>query len=125
MLIEYLHNLQDEWYLWCGIFNTVHADLSIDQRAGGQAVIRGEMSFTNGYRFSFREYLDSYGKQIDKVSYSYHFQNQDDMLIFRYDNSPHKPALSQPEHRHSPEIIVETVPPQLSDLFLELLSYLE
>ena len=39
--------------------------------------------------------------------YAYHYQDVDYSLIFRYDNAAHRPARSQPEHKHTPSGIEE------------------
>lgn len=48
----------------------------------------------------FREYLDVAGERVEKLAYSYHFEDADNNLVFRYDNAKHKPALSFTEHKH-------------------------
>ena len=46
--------------------------------------------------------------------YVYHYQDVSSTLIFRYDNAMHRPALSQPAHRHSPSGIELSAVPTFS-----------
>lgn len=58
-----------------------------------------------------REYVKGkYG--IEKIDYSYQYQAADKSLIFRYDNSKHKPKLGFDEHKHQRDgsIIPSTMP---------------
>ncbi len=34
------------------------------------------------------------------IEYVDQYQDRDEKLIFRYDNTAHKPALGSPEHKH-------------------------
>ena len=57
------------------------------------------MSFVDGSTLVIREYVDAkYGLEI--LSYAYHFQDQNNILIFRYDNASHKPMLNFEQHKH-------------------------
>jgi hypothetical protein len=46
-------------------------------------------------------------------------------LIFRYDNASHKPVLSQPEHKHTPQGIVLSQALSLADIIDEILKQSE
>jgi len=53
--------------------------------------------------------------------YSYHYQDKENQLIFRYDNAAHKPSLPNPEHKHLPGQTKESKLPTLSDILNEIL----
>ena len=71
-----------------------------------------------------REYLDGRDR-VTKVSYSYQYQADDKSLLFRYDNSQHKPPLGFDEHKHqqdgsiiaSPMPSIEAIIDEVIDLF--------
>jgi len=98
-------------------------DLSVqfDERPGDQGFLSGSVVFKNLSAFFFREFLDVENERIDKIMYSYHYQNADAVLIFRYDNALHKPALPFREHKHTEQEILAVSAPKLDDVLLEIL----
>lgn len=77
--------------------------------------------FTDQSRFFFREYLDVAAGKIEKVMYTYHYQDAANQLLFRYDNAQHKPALLFSEHKHMGDTdIIQADAPLLSDVLLEI-----
>ncbi|MCU0502054.1 MAG: DUF6516 family protein [Anaerolineae bacterium] len=54
--------------------------------------------------------------------YAYHYQNSAQQLFFRYDNAMHRPALAQPEHKHTISGIFLTTAPHLPALLDEILE---
>lgn len=55
--------------------------------------------------------------------YSYHHQREDGSLIFRYDDTPHFPALPQfPHHKHLGDQanVIPTQPPDLISVLREI-----
>jgi hypothetical protein len=53
--------------------------------------------------------------------YSYHYQDANQELIFRYDNARHRPSLSFREHKHLPEEIVAAPAPALEAVLTEII----
>ena len=69
----------------------------------------------------FREYVDVTQAE-PKLMYAYHCQDADHNLIFRYDNAAHKPALPQPEHKHT-RLGIEAAPvPTLADVLDQIVQ---
>ncbi len=99
----------------------VNHSLTIDKRPQEQAHIFGMLIFTDESSLHFREFVDaSEGEgQIDKAAYSYHFQDKLNVLLFRYDNAKHKPALAFSEHKHCAEDIIFAPSPNLQDVVQE------
>jgi len=73
----------------------------VDQRSAVRGLIAGILQFGDGSELHFREYIDM-AQAEPKIMYAYHYQDTDYNLIFRYNNAAHKPALPQPEHKHTP-----------------------
>lgn len=58
---------------------------------------------------------------ILKSRYTYHYQNANSGLIFRYDNVPHHPEIqTHPHHKHIGDVIVAAQPPDLSEVLHEI-----
>jgi hypothetical protein len=85
------------------------------------------ITFMDGSQLHFREYLDGIrgeaqsSIQIDKLSYSYHFQDSERQMLFRYDNAAHKPALPAQEHKHVGDTVAVAAAPTLEDVLVEIL----
>jgi hypothetical protein len=72
---------------------------SVDSRSNYIGFIQGNLEFLQGSRLFFKEYVDLQ-ESVEKLSYSFHYQNYKNNLIFRYDNAKHKPDLGYTNHKH-------------------------
>jgi hypothetical protein len=67
-----------------------------------------------------KEYIFSDGSQ----KYSYHFQNDKDEIIFRYDNAPHWNKLENfPHHKHIDNQIYNSKIVSIEEIFAEIRQY--
>lgn len=47
--------------------------------------------------------------QLEFLDYRYHFQDERNCLVFRYDSTPHFPNLSTfPHHKHLPDDVISS-----------------
>ena len=124
LLHEYLDGIQSaiERYSLAELILTT--DISSDFRTEKVGIIRGKMAFIDESALHFTEYLDlRYG--IDRLTYSYHYQDKDGSLVFRYDNAKHKPALDCQDHKHlSGGGAVPSPPPEFKDILAEITEHL-
>jgi len=97
-------------------------NLTFDSRPGDQGILSGTIEFVDNSQLHFREYLDAFEDKIEKVMYSYHYQNASRKLILRYDNSAHKPALASSEHKHDLSGVQVATSPNLSDVLAEIIQ---
>lgn len=86
--------------------------------------LRGDLTFSNGSLFHFREYVDA-EFEPDRLMYSYHYMDSANTLIFRYDDVDHHSKLNLPNHPHhkhdsSEENIVASAAPTLADVLDEI-----
>ncbi len=94
---------------------------SVDARSNHIGFIQGNLEFVQGSRLFFREYVDLQ-EAIEKLSYSFHYQDQDNNLIFRYDNAQHKPDLGYVEHKHIKDKIISSEIPDIDQVILEIIN---
>ncbi len=81
--------------------------------------VEGELFFIDESRMSFVEVLD-FGKN-EKIKYSYHYMNQNNELVFRYDNAKHYPALKNfPHHKHIKDDVIESKEPDIRFILKEI-----
>lgn len=95
-------------------------EISIDDR-DEIWFLRGDVYFIDNSRLHFRELHVRKGEPYKKA-YSYHYQNADENLIFRYDNAPHYPDLvTAPHHKHRGENdVISASPPDLEEVLKEI-----
>ena len=98
----------------------VDVNVSFETRPGEQGYLTGLITFADGSVLHFREFLDSTEGTVDKLMYTYHYQDAADRLIFRYDNARHRPALRSLEHKHTPEQVVAAPAPTLEGVLVEI-----
>ena len=102
----------------------IDSELTTDFRTEKIGIIKGSITFSNNSRLIFTEYLDLRYK-IEKLNYSFHYQKQDGLLIFRYDNARHKPPSDAYGHKHLPAgKVFAAEPPSLKDIFTEIMDSL-
>ncbi len=64
-------------------------------------------------------------RQISFLDYRYHFQDNQNNLIFRYDSTPHFPDLPTfPHHKHLPDTVIACEKPKLTEILEEVLDFL-
>ena len=92
---------------------------------GREGFVGGRLRFYDGSMLEFIEVLVEEVFILQKTEYTYHFQDRNDKLIFRYDNAPHYPELlTFPHHKHRPDGVESAEPPHLGDILREIDSYL-
>ena len=83
---------------------------------------KAELRFQNDSSLHIREFVFA-RSGILKYTYSYHHQDADNRLIFRYDNTRHFPDLPNfPHHKHTSEGIVSASEPDLQVVIAEVLD---
>jgi hypothetical protein len=100
----------------------LEARFNIDMRPGDQGYLTCTLTFVDDSKLHVSEYLDQTGESVDKLMYTYHYQDADNRLIFRYDNARHKPALASVEHKHLPTQIIEAPAPALDEVLAEIVT---
>jgi hypothetical protein len=101
----------------------VHSSsITYDKRSTYIGFIRGEIYFLDGSQLHLREFVNvEHG--VERYMYAYHYQRPDGTLVFRYDNTPHFPALpSFPHHKHegSEANVVAASSPDLQIILTEI-----
>jgi Family of unknown function (DUF6516) len=93
--------------------------VTYDKRSIDIGFIRGEVYFLDGSCLHIREFVNV-ANGVDRYTYSYHYRRADNALVFRYDNAPHYPELSNfPHHKHE-QAELNVISAQLPDIGLVL-----
>ncbi|MFT5618117.1 MAG: hypothetical protein ACI85I_001347 [Arenicella sp.] len=81
--------------------------------------IDGEVIFTDESKLDFAEVKDA--ERAGKMKYCYHYMDEEQELIFRYDNAKHYPDLPNfPHHKHSQSGVEESQEPELDSILSEI-----
>jgi len=74
--------------------------------------LRIRIRFKTGYLFELNEAAIVVAGQFKRLNYRYHFQDSQNNLVFRYDNTPHFPNLdSFPHHKHLSNAVIPSEEP--------------
>lgn len=93
---------------------------------GDRANLKLRLRFYFKYLLSISEALIVVDEKITAIDYRYHFQDEQNNLIFRYDNTPHFPDLSSfPHHKHLCDRVVACEQPDSSQVILDVVSFFE
>ena len=98
-----------------------NATILSDQRAN----LKLRLRFYFKYLLSISEALVIVDDQITAIDYRYHFQDEQNNLIFRYDNTPHFPNLSSfPHHKHLPSQVIASEQPNIAIALQDVTDFL-
>ena len=123
LLTEYLSGLTKDIDEYARTGLVLTSEVSADTRTEKIGLIKGAIVFLDESKLFFTEYLDLRYK-IEKLAYSFHYQNKKGDLIFRYDNARHKPELKYREHKHIKGSVIQCDPPDLRSVLEEIVGNL-
>ena len=124
LLSEYLSGLTKAINEYSKTSLIIDSDLNTDFRTDKIGIIKGSITFTDESRLFFTEYVDVKYK-IEKITYSYHYQDRAGKLIFRYDNARHKPQPAFKDHKHlSDDKTTQSEVPEFSAVLEEIMEFL-
>jgi len=82
--------------------------------------LRIRVRFKTGYLFEVSEAAIVESDKIRRLNYRYHFQDRQNNLVFRYDNTPHFPDIeSFPHHKHLSHKVVASKELPLTEIIEE------
>lgn len=96
------------------------SQITIDNRGDIALYIKAKVVFTDFSELHVTEYL-LFMPNFDKIAYSYHYQDKDKKLIFRYDNAEHHTEVeTYPHHKHIPDSVIPSRSIVLQDILNEI-----
>ncbi|MBE9220803.1 toxin TumE [Dolichospermum flos-aquae] len=85
-----------------------------------RANIKIRLRFHQTHLLEINEAIVVANNQLQFLDYRYHFQNEHNYLIFRYDSTPHFPNLPNfPYHKHLPDDVIAADKPEISQVLKE------
>ena len=87
--------------------------------------LRIRLRFSQTYLLEVNEAIVLADNQLEFLDYRYHFQDENNYLIFRYDSTPHFPDLPNfPHHKHLPNDTIGSNKPELTEVLKEVIELL-
>ena len=85
-------------------------------------ILQARVRFYDDSVLSVVEEIEQAGLRIvRRLTYKFHYQHADGILIFRYDDAPHHRHLSShPHHKHIGDSVIDAEPPDLADVLREI-----
>lgn len=119
-LNDYISNLEKTINKYFDTETIISSEIKVNAKSDSIGSLKINIIFIDDSKLFIKEYLDlRYG--IDKLSYSYHYQDKDNMMIFRYDNAIHKPVLSFNAHKHIKNKVIQYDIPLLEEILEEII----
>lgn len=85
-----------------------------------RANLRIRIRFRQGHLLEMNEAVIIEAGAISKLDYRYHFQDKHNILIFRYDNTPHFIGFHNfPHHKHVPQDVIDSIEPSIIEVIEE------
>jgi hypothetical protein len=85
-----------------------------------RANLRIRIRFLNGQLLELNEAVVIENNKFTTLDYRYHFQNESNQLLFRYDNAPHFPNLATfPHHKHLHNETIASEKPTILEVLIE------
>lgn len=117
ILSDYLNQIEQAIFQCENVYvERYEEEILTSQRAN----LRIRLRFNQGYLLEINEAIVITGDQLDFLDYRYHFQDERNCLIFRYDSTPHFPNLSTfPHHKHLPDNVISSRKPEIIQVLKE------
>ena len=88
--------------------------------------LRIRIRFLQGQLLEMNEAVICERNHIRHLNYRYHFQNKQNVLIFRYDNTPHFPDIeSFPHNKHIEDKVIKTKQPSIFKVIEEAKGFIK
>lgn len=87
--------------------------------------LRIRVRFRRGHMLELNEAVIGEADRLKRLCYRYHFQDEQNKLIFRYDNTPHFPDLENfPHHKHIQDKVIGIGEPSILKVIEEARQFL-
>jgi len=117
LLTEYLSVVAEVIASYSKTGLIISSDLAIDARTEKIGLIKCTVVFVDDSKLFVTEYLDL-RYRTEKLAYSFHYQDKNGILIFRY-----KPSINFITHKHFEGKIVASAIPDWDNTIEEAITY--
>jgi hypothetical protein len=123
ILSNYLNQVEQAVLLYSNIYVERYEEEILTQN---RANIRIRLRFNQTHLLEINEAIIVADNQLQFLDYRYHFQNEHNHLIFRYDSTPHFPNLPNfPHHKHLSDKVIAAEKPEIAQVLQEAVVWVE
>ena len=98
------------------------SEVTFEGRTQTEGTIFGKLVLIDKSELFLREFIHIQNKQLQLLTYRYHWQDENKQLIIRWDNATHfKEIKSFPYHKHIKTEVVESEPKTIIDVIQEII----
>lgn len=118
ILSDYLNQVEQAVLLYSNVYvERYEEEILTPIRAN----IRIRLRFNQTHLLEINEAIVVVNHKLKFLDYRYHFQNEHNHLIFRYDSTPHFPNLPNfPHHKHLPDEVIASEKPEIAQVLKEV-----
>ena len=120
LLFDYLNQVEQA-VLQCsnGYVERYEEEILTPNRAN----LRIRLRFNQTHLLEINEAIVVTDSQLEFLDYRYHFQDEQNRLIFRYDSTPHFPNLPNfPHHKHLSDVVIASEKPEIIQVLQEAIA---
>ncbi len=123
ILLDYLNEVEQAIVQCENIYVELYREEIITPE---RANLKIRLRFNQTHLLQISEAIVINENQLNFLDYRYHFQDEHNYLIFRYDSTPHFPNLSTfPHHKHLPDDVISCEKPKITQVLKEVVNYFE
>ncbi len=117
LLLQYLRDVEAAIQKLAGAYVERYEEEIV---ATNRVNLRIRVRFPNGHLLELNESIIGEAGHLAHIGYRYHFQDRQNKLVFRYDNTPHFPDFENfPHHKHFPDKVTGVEQPSILDVIEE------
>lgn len=117
ILSDYLNQVEQAVILYSNVYVERYAEEILTPN---RANLRIRLRFNQTHLLEINEAIIVADNKLEFLDYRYHFQDEHNHLIFRYDSTPHFPDLPNfPHHKHLPDEVIASEKPDIVQVLQE------
>lgn len=118
ILLDYLAQIEQAILQYSNIYVERYEEEILTPK---RANLRIRLRFNQTYLLEINEAIIITDNQLEFLDYHYHFQDENNCLIFRYDSTPHFPNLQNfPHHKHLQNDVIASEKPEITQVLKEV-----
>lgn len=119
VITEYVKNIEN--YLNEIPFR-LSTKIEVENRGDVALYLKGEIVFIDGSELHIKEYFIAI-PTLSKLAYSYHYQDKNKKLVFRFDNAEHHSEVkTYPNHKHLKDTVLSSKGVSLKEAIDEIIN---
>lgn len=121
ILSDYLHQVEQAIVQYQNVYVERYQEEIL---TSNRVNLRIRLRFNKTHLLEINEAIIITANYLEFLDYRYHFQDENNNLVFRYDNTPHFPKLPTfPHHKHLPDDVISSQKPDIIQVLQEVTNH--